>query len=118
MWNITRTHDYYAFGSLMPGRKFNTTIILLTCDDKAMLNCGVKEIWNLASAETKTHIAIFKLSTRKDGLGERPVNGTKSTLGSADFILLPGIITLPIIRPKICRFCSNIEKGLTYGPLS
>lgn len=38
-------------------------------DDKASYTYGEKEIYNLATAETKTHIAVFVLAERKDGLG-------------------------------------------------
>jgi len=41
-----------------------------TDDDKANYTYGTKEIWYLASAETKTHIAVFQLGeARKDGFG-------------------------------------------------
>lgn len=36
-------------------------------DDKGSFTYGKKEIWYLAKAETKTHIAAFSLSDRKDG---------------------------------------------------
>lgn len=37
-------------------------------DDKGSLVTGKKEIWYLQSVETKTHIAVFILSDRNDGL--------------------------------------------------
>lgn len=41
---------------------------LRASDDKAIYSYGEKEIWYLASAETKSHVAVFKLSERHDGL--------------------------------------------------
>lgn len=38
-------------------------------DDRANYSYGQKEIWYLKSIETKTHVAIFDLSDREDGLG-------------------------------------------------
>jgi hypothetical protein len=47
-------------------------------DDRAHYSYGKKEIWYLKSIETKTHVAIFDLSDREDGLG---TNG-ENVLGS------------------------------------
>jgi len=41
----------------------------LDSDDKASYVYGEKEIWYLASVETKSHIAIFETSPREDGHG-------------------------------------------------
>lgn len=40
---------------------------------------GTKEIWNMHSIEGKTHIALFEMSDRKDGLGVQSENGGKNT---------------------------------------
>jgi hypothetical protein len=40
-------------------------------DDKGVFNYGVKELWYLARAETKTHIADFLTVERSDGRGAR-----------------------------------------------
>lgn len=44
-------------------------------DDKATLMYGVKEIGYLQSIQTKTHIAIFYLGDRTDGIGAGSING-------------------------------------------
>lgn len=38
-------------------------------DDKAVLTCGLREVWYLQSIESKTMIAIFGTGERKDGKG-------------------------------------------------
>jgi hypothetical protein len=38
-------------------------------DDRASYLYGEKEIWYVKSIETKTHVAIFNMSNREDGLG-------------------------------------------------
>lgn len=38
-------------------------------DDRAHYSYGKKEIWYLKSIETKTHVALFDISDREDGLG-------------------------------------------------
>lgn len=40
-------------------------------DDKAAFMYGEKEIWYLATAETKTHVAEFRISKRQDGVGAK-----------------------------------------------
>lgn len=55
-------------------------------DDKAGFVYGTKEVWYLNSIETKTHVAEFTLSPRKDGFGAKYQNngaaGTEGILGS------------------------------------
>jgi hypothetical protein len=38
-------------------------------DDKGSFTYGKKEIWYLAKAETKSHVAVFDLTAREDGKG-------------------------------------------------
>lgn len=38
-------------------------------DDKGSFVYGTKEIWYLAKAETKSHVATFEMSAREDGKG-------------------------------------------------
>jgi hypothetical protein len=59
--NKFRWRTPYEGGVYLKGK--NNTVV----DDKVMFNYGEKEMWYLASAETKSHIAIFKLSQRSDG---------------------------------------------------
>jgi hypothetical protein len=53
-------------------------------DDKGSFTYGEKEIWYLARAETKSHIAIFEVEEREDGKGVaqklQDINGTGKSL--------------------------------------
>lgn len=64
----TTETENYKWRSPYDGAMYLRGQNLKASDDKAMFNYGQKEIWYLASAETKSHIAVFKLSTRHDGL--------------------------------------------------
>lgn len=44
-------------------------------DDKAMISYGERESWYLQSVESKTMIAFFYVSARKDGKGALGING-------------------------------------------
>lgn len=61
-------------------------------DDRGFFVYGEKEIWYLARAETKTHIAVFSLSDRKDAAGaaailqNTPLTG--KTLKKLDHVML------------------------------
>lgn len=68
-FNYVKTTDTYSWRTPFTGAYYSRGKNNASYDDKAMFNYGTKEIWNLASAETKTHIAVFKLSVRKDGMG-------------------------------------------------
>ncbi|MBO9703047.1 MAG: hypothetical protein J7604_22725 [Sporocytophaga sp.] len=48
-------------------------------DDKANYLYGKKEVWYLHSIETRTHVAEFHLSPRKDGRGVKSSSGGLST---------------------------------------
>ena len=61
-------------------------------DDKGSYVYGKKEIWYLQSMESKTHIAEFKLSPRKDGYGVIDENGGKSTSESNTLLKLDSIV--------------------------
>lgn len=49
-----------------------------TTDDKANYVYGEKEIWYVNSIESKTMVALFRLSDREDGLGVTDENGGKN----------------------------------------
>ena len=48
-------------------------------DDKAFFSYGEKQLQYIHSIETKTHIAIFELGDREDGVGVSEVNQTPSS---------------------------------------
>lgn len=64
----TSTPENYKWRAPYEGAMYLRGLNFRASDDKAMFNYGEKEIWYLASAETKSHIAVFKLSERHDGL--------------------------------------------------
>lgn len=72
-FNYVKTTDTYSWRTPFTGAYYSRGKNNASYDDKAMFNYGTKEVWNLASAETKTHIAVFKLSVRKDGMGTTSV---------------------------------------------
>lgn len=63
MTNDFRWRDPYSRAHLNLGWRSDPR------DDKGSFTYGVKEIWYLAQAETKTHIATFEVSERRDGRG-------------------------------------------------
>jgi hypothetical protein len=68
-FNYAKTSEEYKWRIPYEGGVFLKGLNIPNSDDKVMFNYGAKEIWYLASAETKSHIAVFKLSERKDGRG-------------------------------------------------
>jgi hypothetical protein len=77
------TTDGNYFGWRMPYSKetgyYNPGYLQYTKDNKATVMFGEKEIWYLNSIETKTHIAVFRLSDRADGLGVTNRQGNPKT---------------------------------------
>lgn len=66
-FNYVKTESAYNWRTPFSGALYMRGMNTKNSDDKAMINSGVKEVWMLASAETKSHIAVFSLSERKDG---------------------------------------------------
>jgi hypothetical protein len=58
---------------------FDEGLRSLNKDNKASYQYGEKELLYINKIETKTHIAIFTISARKDGLGVIDENGGKNT---------------------------------------
>ena len=78
-FNYTRAHENYRWrvpynqnkANYSEGLKSNTN------DDKASYAYGEKEIWYAHSVEGKNHVALFKISSREDGLGVLGEDGGK-----------------------------------------
>jgi hypothetical protein len=66
-FNYVLTADSYNWRTPFSGALYMRGLNSKASDDKAMFNKGTKKVWMLASAETKSHIAVFSLSERKDG---------------------------------------------------
>lgn len=60
-------------------------------DDKGSYTYGEKEIWYLARAETKSHIATFTVEARTDALGVNQKLQDQNTTGSAQLYRLKEI---------------------------
>ncbi len=57
----------------------NEGLLSVATDDKVNYLYGEKEMWYLESIETKTHIAVFELGARADGMGVTGSNGALET---------------------------------------
>jgi hypothetical protein len=98
-------------------------------DDKANYIYGTKEIWYLHTIESRTHIAEFKTSPRKDGLGVTGPDGGKDnaeTLLKLDTIilfakpdrLLNGDRATPVKKVVFeydYSLCKNVPNNVSYG---
>ncbi|ABG60449.1 hypothetical protein [Cytophaga hutchinsonii] len=107
----------------------NTTIV----DDMGSYVYGEKEIWHLAKAETKSHVAVFKILPRNDakGANDEAQNPTDATIASGNTSFKLDKITLytrdeynvagntgkPIVKVRfeynydLCGFVSNNQIG-------
>ncbi|MGD1848418.1 MAG: hypothetical protein ACFB10_23755 [Salibacteraceae bacterium] len=68
-FKYSKTHSNYRWRSPYQGANYEKGYFSNAKDDKAAFNYGEKEIYYLRSVETKTHIAVFELGVRLDGLG-------------------------------------------------
>lgn len=76
-------HVPYEGANYYEGKKGDPT------DDRGSYSCGNREEYYLQSIETKTHIAIFYLSERQDGIAaEADLNGgLPASIGAGDSLL-------------------------------
>jgi len=93
-FNYSKTNAAYHWRAPYAGANFLRGHLSDDGDDKAGYVYGEKEIWYLNSVETKTHMAEFVLSPRKDGFGagseHQQVNGIQY-LGSEQLYKLDKI---------------------------
>ena len=66
-FNYVKANEDYKWRAPFRGANFDPGLKSDYQDDKASFLYGEKEVYYLASAETKTHIAEFELSAREDG---------------------------------------------------
>jgi hypothetical protein len=80
-------------------------------DDKGSFVYGVKELWYLKKAETKTHVAIFNTALRTDGKGAQfkiqNNNSTGESVYKLTDISLYSRATGPSKPIKVVRFCHD-----------
>lgn len=74
-FNYDKTSDDYKWRSPYKGATYLEGNLSDDKDDKAMFTYGTKQLFYLSSVETKTHIALFDKSKRKDGKEANGVNG-------------------------------------------
>jgi hypothetical protein len=67
-FNYVKVYDNYKWRAPYQGATFSRGSNFRPEDDKASYLYGEKEIWHLASVETKSHIAIFEISKRNDAI--------------------------------------------------
>lgn len=69
-FNYVKRTENYIWKAPFTGAAYTAGIHTNPDDDKANFSIGEREVYYLASAETKTHIAVFNLDyNRTDGLG-------------------------------------------------
>lgn len=66
-FNYVKSTDSYKWKAPYRGANFLRGLSTSSEDDKGAFMYGIKEIWYLSSAETKTHIAFFEATDRSDG---------------------------------------------------
>jgi hypothetical protein len=71
-FDYTRTASNYKWKAPYDQALYNKGFETSYTDGKGQYSYGEKEVWYMATAETKTHIAEFIISPRKDG---KEVNG-------------------------------------------
>lgn len=65
----TNSEVHYKWRNPYTGANYSAGSEASYEDDKINFTYGEKEIWYLATVETKTHIAVFEMSKRADGKG-------------------------------------------------
>ncbi len=60
-FTYTKAHDNYQWRSPYTDAGLDLGVISKFSDNKGFYNYGEKEIWYLATAETKSHVAVFNL---------------------------------------------------------
>lgn len=72
--------------------RLNNGFLSDNLDDKGSYVYGEKELWYLHSIESKTHVAIFKVSQRNDGLGVKDSSGGMDSTSSSRMMKLDSIV--------------------------
>jgi hypothetical protein len=93
-FNYYKTPDLYQWRTPYEKDQANLDEGYITdnSDNKGSYVYGEKEIWYVQSMESKTHIAEFKLSARKDGHGVGSENGGLSTSPANTLMKLDSIV--------------------------
>ncbi len=65
-FNYVKYADKYKWRAPYTNAQYHRGQVFTSEDDKASYQYGEKEVWYLGQMETKSHIAVFKMSKRKD----------------------------------------------------
>ena len=82
-FEYVKVEDNYKWRAPFLGANFIEGSETVAKDDKGSYLYGEKEIWHLATVQTKTHIAEFTISPRKDARGANKEIQNPSTNGNA-----------------------------------
>ena len=79
-FNYAQIHDNFQWRSPYNRAFYDKGIVPKDGDEKGSFSYGQKEIWMVATVESKTHIAVFLTTPRQDGLAavSRTDNGNGS----------------------------------------
>jgi len=67
-FNYVKTSGNYQWRGPFKGAQYGEGAQITATDDKASFEFGEKEMWYLATVESSTHIAVFNISKRHDGI--------------------------------------------------
>lgn len=68
-FNYLKTSDQYRWRAPLAGANYMAGLESKATDNKGSYSYGEREVYYLASAETKTHVAVFETCQREDGVG-------------------------------------------------
>jgi hypothetical protein len=109
-FNYTKTADSYKWRMPFNGANYLKGYLSSNTDDKAGYTYGEKELWFLNSIETKSHIALFKLSDRFDARGAKSENTIYT--GNPD----PATMDLTPGQQKLDKISLYLKKSSTTDP--
>lgn len=83
-FSYVKVHDNYRWRTPYYDAHFHKGLVSKASDNRGSYSYGEKEIWYLAKAETKSHVAVFDLdeTNRADGVGAVSELAQGNTLGS------------------------------------
>jgi len=70
-FNYVKADDNFKWRAPYADANYSQGLQSFPDDDKGSVMYGEKEIWYLKTAETRSHIAVFELEQRNDGIGAK-----------------------------------------------
>jgi len=90
-FNYIRAHEGFKWRTPYTGASYDAGSNGTYEDDKISFSYGEKEIWYVATVETKTHIAVFEISERQDGLSADELFAASTDKGTQNLYKLDKI---------------------------